>query len=73
MRIRTLLDGRLSFIPSLALKYLPELRTLDIVDADIQTLTSDAFADAHKLSSLHLTDDKVLLTTLGFRLIGGGN
>ena len=60
LKIGTLLDGRLNFVPSLALKYLPELRTLDIVDTDIQTLTADAFVEAEKMISLHLANNKVV-------------
>ena len=59
LKIKTLLDGSLNFVPTLALKYLPDLQTLNILDADIQTLTSGAFTNASRMNRLLLANNKV--------------
>ena len=52
-------DGHLTFVPSVALRNLPQLTSLQIKHASIDTLASHTFADAKKLVELGLNRNKV--------------
>jgi len=59
LEIRTILDGRLNFVPTVALQNLPQLRLLEIAGATISTLTMDTFSGSVLMHKLDLTRNQV--------------
>lgn len=52
-------DGRLNFLPAVALRNLPDLTSLQVRDATIDTLASQTFVDVTQLLELRLNRNKV--------------
>ena len=61
LEIRTILDGRLNFVPTVALQNLPQLRMLEIAGATISTLTMDTFSGSVLMHKLDLTRNQVII------------
>ncbi|KAI9560703.1 hypothetical protein GHT06_011653 [Daphnia sinensis] len=52
-------DGRLNFLPAVALRNLPDLTSLQVRDATIDTLASQTFVDVTQLHELRLNRNKI--------------
>lgn len=52
-------DGRLNFLPAVVLRNLPDLTSLQVRDATIDTLASQTFVDVTQLHELRLNRNKV--------------
>ena len=57
-------DGRLNYVPELALQRLPNLTHLEVTQADINTLVARTFSSSIKLRVLSLQMNQVRLTAL---------
>lgn len=52
-------DGRLNFLPAVVLRNLPDLTSLQVRDATIDTLASQTFVDVTQLHELRLNRNKI--------------